>query len=221
MKYLSKIEWEFLQEEKEISFIEETNLDLFEVTKIYLKRNEKYEILLGIIGKVNQHDSEEIKKLNQPVDIHIKTKFHTYNLFSCHIIKDTMTYPQNEYNVVFKVQNVERNINKYSDNEEYFIKEWYLNSTQDSLIFKRGTSFNIKKEFIKTRDISKNSELNILEESMPDSILDSLFLEMNDYSILLQEVPQKFGPDWSKNLGIEYQKELNIPPQDIRKKLLK
>lgn len=59
MKYLSKIEWEFLQEEKEISFIEETNLDLFEVTKIYLKRNEKYEILLGIIGKVNQHDSEE------------------------------------------------------------------------------------------------------------------------------------------------------------------
>lgn len=220
MKYLSKIEWEFLQEEKEISFIEETNLDLFEVTKIYLKRNEKYEILLGIIGKVNQHDSEEIKKLNQPVDIHIKTKFHTYNLFSCHIIKDTMTYPQNEYNVVFKVQNVERNINKYSDNEEYFIKEWYLNSTQDSLIFKRGTSFNIKKEFIKTRDISKNSELNILEESMPDSILDSLFLELNDYSILLQEVPQKFGPDWSKNLGIEYQKELNIPPQDIRKKIV-
>lgn len=110
MKYLSKIEWEFLQEEKEISFIEETNLNLFEVTKIYLKRNEKYEILLGIIGKVNRHDSEEIKKLNQPVDIHIKTKFHTYNLFSCHIIKNTMTYPQNEYNVVFKVQNVERNI---------------------------------------------------------------------------------------------------------------
>ena len=130
-----------------------------------------------------------------------------------------MTYPQNEYNVVFKVQNVERNINKYSDNEEYFIKEWYLNSTQDSLIFKRSTSFNIKKEFIKTRDISKNSELNILEESMPDFSLDSLFLELNDYSILLQEVPQKFGPDWSKNLGIEYQKELNIPPQDIRKKI--
>lgn len=55
---------------------------------------------------------------------------------------------------------------------------------------------------------------------MPDSILDSLFLELNDYSILLQEVPQKFGPDWSKNLGIEYQKELNIPPQDIRKKIV-
>lgn len=80
MKYLSRIEWEFLQEEKEIIFIEETNLNLFEVTKIYLKRNEKYEILLDIIGKVNQHDSEEIKKLNQPVDIHIKTKFQTYDL---------------------------------------------------------------------------------------------------------------------------------------------
>ncbi|WP_304047040.1 hypothetical protein [Methanobrevibacter gottschalkii] len=220
MKYLSRIEWEFLQDEKEISFIEETNLNLFEVTKIYLKRNEKYEILLDITGKVNQHDSEEIKKLNQPVDIHFKTKFHTYDLFSCHIIKNNMTFPQNEYNVVFKVQNVERFINKYSDNEEYFIKEWYLNSTQDSLIFKRGTSFNIKKEFIKIRDISKNSELNILDESMPDSSLDSLFLELNDYSILLQEVPQKFGPDWSKNLGVEYQKELNIPPKDIREKIV-
>ena len=75
MKYLSRIEWEFLQEEKEISFIEETNLNLFEVTKISLKRNEKYEILLDVTGKVNQHDSEEIKKLNQPVDIHLKQNF--------------------------------------------------------------------------------------------------------------------------------------------------
>ena len=59
MKYLPRIEWELLQKEKEIIFIEETNLNLFGVTKIYLKRNEKYEILLEIIGNVNQHDSEE------------------------------------------------------------------------------------------------------------------------------------------------------------------
>ena len=131
-----------------------------------------------------------------------------------------MTFPQNDYNVVFKVKNIERIVNKNSDNEEYFIKEWYLNSTQDSLIFKRGTKFNIKKEFTKTRNISKNSELNILEESMPDSSLDSLFLELDDYSILLQDVPKKFGPYWSGNLGIEYQKELNIPPQDIREKIV-
>lgn len=220
MKYLPRIEWELLQKEKEIIFIEETNLNLFGVTKIYLKRNEKYEILLEIIGKVNQHDSEEIKNLNRYVDIHIKTKFEIINLFSCEIIDNTMTFPQNDYYVVFKVKNIERTVNKNSDNEEYFIKEWYLNSTQDKLIFKRGTSFNIKKEFIKTRKISKNSELNILEESMPDSSLDSLFLELDDYSILLQDVPEKFGPDWSRNLGIEYQKELNIPSQDIRVKIV-
>lgn len=75
MKYLSRIEWEFLKNETEIIFIEETNLDLIEVTKIYLKRNENYEILLDIIGKVNQHDFEEIKKLNQPEDIILKQNF--------------------------------------------------------------------------------------------------------------------------------------------------
>ena len=93
MKYLSRIEWEFLKNETEIIFIEESNLDLIDVTKIYLKRNENYEILLDIIGKVNQHDAEKIKKLNQPTDIYIKTKFQTYYLFSCNIIKNTMSYP--------------------------------------------------------------------------------------------------------------------------------
>ena len=220
MKYLSRIEWEFLENETEIKYIKSISLGLNKIKKIYLKRNDKYEILLNIILNVNQHDSEIIENLNQPLDICIKTNHYAFNFFSCNIINIDISFPQKEYNVLFKVQNFERTINKYSDNEEYFIKEWYLNSTQDSLIFKRGTSFNVKKEYIKTRDISKNSELNILEESMPNSSLDSLFLELNDYSILLQKVPQKFGPDWSKNLGIEYQKELNIPPKDIREKIV-
>lgn len=136
MKYLSRIEWEFLQEEKEIIFIEETNLNLFEVTKIYLKRNEKYEILLDIIGKVNQHDSEEIKKLNQPVDIHIKTKFQTYDLLSCHIIKNTMTYPQNEYMLFLKFRMLKEALINFLIMKNILLKNGILIAHKTALFLK-------------------------------------------------------------------------------------
>lgn len=220
MKYLPRIEWEFLQKEKKISFIEKYSLNLDSINEMYLRRNEKYEILLEISGNASYNNIEEINKITGKIDFFIETRFEIFNCHACEKINSSISFPENKYDVTFKVQNINRNNKKYQGNEKVFIKEWYINSTRDGLIFNRGTKFNVQKEFIKIRDIPKNQELNIVEEYPPNSSLDSLFLNLNTFSVLLQKVPQIFGPDWSDNLGIEYQKELNIPSDNIREKLV-
>ena len=167
MKYLPRIEWEFLQKEKKISFIEKYSLNLDSINEMYLRRNEKYEILLEISGNASYNNIEEINKITGKIDFFIETRFEIFNCHACEKINSSISFPENKYDVTFKVQNINRNNKKYQGNEKVFIKEWYINSTRDGLIFNRGTKFNVQKEFIKIRDIPKNQELNIVEEYPP------------------------------------------------------
>ena len=100
-----------------------------------------------------------------------------------------------------------------------YIKEWYLNSIHDNLVFTRPTRYNVNQEYIKIRDNTPTEDIKFKEEYLPDSSGDHLFLTLNKFNVILQKVPEEFGPEWSNCLGIEYHKEYNIPSADVRRKI--
>lgn len=220
MKYLPRLEWEFLEKEIKISSTQiikfTSNIKLNCIKNINIKRNENYEIQLYIKGEDNFHNNNEIKKIKNNINIQIETQKYTFKLESCMFTGGNRHYgEENYYEINFIVNNLE--VITKSNEPTYYIKEWYINSTSNGLFYRRGTKFNIEKTYIKEREIYKNKIINIKEKSLPDSRLDSLFIELKEYNFIIEKVPEIFNPKWSKNMSIEYQN--NIPSVEIRQKI--
>lgn len=221
MKYSSKLEWEFLQDELDLITFEITNdVPLYSIKSCTLKRGENFEIILDISCEFDSRNSE----------FHDETWISEFVFENCRdIIKVThcrvkrkMIHvgPISEYHFIFNADAVEILYKDQSlESEVCYIKEWYLNSIHDDLVFTRPTKYNVIREYTKVRDNSPCADVSFIEEYPPNSSRDHLFLELNDFKVVLQKVPDNFGPEWSNNLGIEYHHEYNIPSSDVRKKV--
>lgn len=219
MQYLKKIEWEYLQNEIDLSMIYKTwkGLDLKSVKSMILKRDENFEIILIIIANIFEKNIEKIK-FHEINNISLENDEEILNLNYCSLINRTTSVgKESYYELKFKVKNVEKT--KKTGEDVYYIKEWYLNSTSNKLIFRRGTEYNINKKYTKIRNIPKNKEVKI-EQNVPKfSSLDSFFIELNDFNLIIQSVPDIYGPNWSNNLSFEYQKDYHIPSEKNREKI--
>ena len=124
----------------------------------------------------------------------------------------------NEYHFIFNVNDIKRTYKTHNLKEVSYVKEWYFNSVHDNLVFTRSTKYGAKKEYVKIRDNTPCDDVNFKEEYPQTISRDHLFLTLDEFKIILQRVPDEFGPKWSNNLCIEYHNVHNIPSQDIRKK---
>lgn len=221
MKYSSKLEWEFLQEKLNLTTFEITNdVPLYSIKSCTLKRGENFEIILDIYCKLDSRNSEFYDKTWIPEFV-----FENYReiikVNHCRAKEKVLCYgPISEYHFILHADSVEILYKKHDlVNETYYIKEWYLNSIHDNLVFTRPTKYNVIREYIKIRDNSPCDDVSFIEEYPPNNFHDHLFLELNDFKVILQKVPDEFSPEWSNNLGIEYHKDYNIPSSDTRKKV--
>lgn len=221
MKYSSKLEWEFLQNNINLLNYEIVNdVPLYLIKYCNIKRGENFEIILDIYCSLdaknrpffdNEFFIDEI--IFENYRERIKAKY-------CKIKNKTVSIGENSgYHFIFHVNYLERIYKNHDlENEMYYIKEWYLNSIHDNLVFTRPTRYNVNQEYVKIRDKTPSDDIIFKEKFLPDSSSDHLFLSLDDFKVILQKVHDKFGPNWSNNLGIEYHKEYNIPSEDNRRK---
>lgn len=219
MKYSSKLEWEFLQNDINlITYKIINNIPLYSIKSCNLKRGENFEIILDVNCRADTENQSFFDNEFFIDEIIFENYREVIKVKYCKIKYKTFSVDENSgYHFVFHVNHIERIYKNYDlENDVCYIKEWYLNSIHDNLVFTRPTRYNVKQEYIKVRD--RTHDIKFEDEYPPDSSIDHLFLTLNEFNVILQKVPDEFGPYWSNNLGIEYHKEYNIPSADIRRK---
>ena len=221
MKYSSKLEWEFLQNDVNLIAYKIINdIPLYSINSCYLKRGENFEIILDVNCRLDTENQPFFDNEFFINEIIFENYREVIKVKYCKIKYKTFSVGENSgYHFIFHVNHIERIYKNHDlENDVCYIKEWYLNSIHDNLVFTRPTRYNVNHEYVKVRDKTPINDIKFKEEHHPDSSGDHLFLTLNEFKVILQKVPDEFGPEWSNNLGIEYHKEYNIPSADVRRK---
>ena len=92
--------------------------------------------------------------------------------------------------------------------------DWYLNGPR-SLLFDRPTNHSFSTKYVRDRGDGRRVEL--LGPGGPSGQLDHIVVDTPDVTFVVHRVPENFGPQWSKNIGIEYGWGGSaIPDEDVR-----
>ncbi|WP_296789795.1 hypothetical protein [uncultured Methanobrevibacter sp.] len=221
MEYFSKFEWEFLQEDLDLStnYVLKSNLEISSFESCYLKRDGDYNLIFEIIGNINRESYDKLQENANVVHFLFENDEECIILNFCILHNRLISFNKDTgYKEVteFKVKHVERTY-KNNLNTVDCIKEFYLNSVRYKDIFSRVTNYYKDEKFLKVREWEED-KLNELKGISPKmSAGDHLLLDLDEFSFILQDI-REFGPKWSNKLCIEYQRQFNIPSEEIRQK---
>lgn len=238
MEYSNIIEWNILQKESvldknHIEKVEIINsIDLNDIEFIKLSRGENYQLFLNICIKmameetINKNYEHFHNVYGRKIDkIIIKTRFSVFYLENCHLLNIKLE-PLNlifddykKFNLKFNITNIEKQhrIDNEEKEESIFVREWYINGPYN-VCFKQRSNISNQSRYIKTSNNPKIKDISINFDGGSYSS-GFLFVELNDCSFIIEKVPDKFSPTWSKKLSIEYQKNLKIPTPETRQKI--
>ena len=113
----------------------------------------------------------------------------------------------------------EMKIEGNSGSEISWLSEWYLNGP-DKILFPRNTeryqdegSDKVSRKRV-TIDISMDDALEVSVENWGHSRMDRdfAFIASEPIKFIIARVPNNFGPNWSKNICIEYRKDFGPIP---------
>lgn len=214
--YSKKIEWEFLQDEKNLleSYSIRSNYNLRNVSSCRLLRDDEYNIILNVTA----YSMDDFDRIGELVTFIFDNEISEITIKGISQNNELHYYRNKGFktNIEFKINNVKiiykNNLNK----EVSYIKEYYLNGISDKLLFSRFTKYFDEGENLKVRE-SEIDKLNKTNNKMFKTHRDHLLLTLKNFSFIIQSV-EDLGPEWSNNLSIEYQKDLNIPSCNIRQK---
>ncbi|WP_042701850.1 hypothetical protein [Methanobrevibacter arboriphilus] len=220
MPYIDIIEWEYLQYKRKF-FINLGNFSISKATyeipnieEITIERNEKYEIIGFITGKFE--NKEEFEVINEMYNFKKTINYELHDNYEKILIKNCIIrkidFEKDEYNINFRVANIQRII-KNSD-ENLIIKEWFINGPKNKFLFHRGTEYEKIVEYKKSRKsgqfpnhnrkpLEKDLSIKINEKST--SYRNYNYIEpKNLQNFIIELVPNKYEPKWSRSIGIEY-----------------
>ncbi len=104
--------------------------------------------------------------------------------------------------------------------EGMWLTEWNINGPRDALIFRNSTMRKMSRTFFRKRSAPKDGKIHSMKISgglSKSFSSDFLRVKASDIQFLVTQVPKGIGPDWSSNIGIEYQKDWGrIPSVDER-----
>jgi hypothetical protein len=97
------------------------------------------------------------------------------------------------------------------------LTEWYINGISAGFILFRSTSRRIDGKYSLEREVLKTKTEEFDTGGGEYHSRDYAFINFGDFSFIIHTVPNQFGPQWSKNIGIEYRQEFGrIPTQEER-----
>lgn len=133
-------------------------------------------------------------------------------------VKQTTGVRVGKYVAWVRAEEVERVTNASGDVAS--LMEWFLNGPS-SYVYPRYTARTVEGTFKKRRIFPEN-EVAILNEPVQQYIkADFAFIQLEDTAFVIQAVPEKIGPRWSRNIGIEYGKEWGRIPDAHEREMFK
>lgn len=230
MPYFNKIEWEFLKNSKEYDLSSnhyELNISIPNCNKLKIKRDEQYNIIGLFSGECfNVDEVEFVRELfrsNSPPKFQVSSNSNILTFSCSSMIKLTFDVKKN-YEFTFYIKNLNNQSHNFNKEEISWTTEWYVNGSSEKA-FKRATEY-IKKDFYVKNRLDLNSEnfnyqnSSNFTDKISSIVRDYLFIEpTNCSSFIIGKVPERFGPNWSNCIGIEYQKQFGFPSQNDMKKI--
>jgi len=222
------LEWELLREPITISTVEDS-AELPEGPKnIVISRDEDYNLRATLFSKNSGvggvlHRSPAVAG-SFPETFNIEgskpDRVH-YTLESCLIGGGVHTIREDEEVSTISLEFNGLRMRYKNENEWSRLTEWYLNGPKDR-VFHRVTDRKLSRNFSRTRLASIGNKIDSVEVSGEDLSVgvDFLRIQVSDFQFLVAKVPKGIGPDWSSNIGIEYQKAWGrIPDVHEREKI--
>jgi hypothetical protein len=129
------------------------------------------------------------------------------------------------YKVALSIQGLK--IRHQTETEGAWLTEWYINGPRGNFVFHNSTTRKMTKKTILRERLAHNAEqIHSIEVSgeypysTSGTSRDYLRIETGDLQFLIAKAPEGIGPNWSSNIGIEYQKDLGrIPNENEREKI--
>ncbi len=232
--FWDELEWEILN--KPIELIKSFDISrvysefkdsLSGLNQINISRDDKYNLI--VVGKGTSNEivwdisHENNKIIPGTILQHSIIKGQTSNmqiveLNPCYIhglnsnysmtesIQSTFTVSIVTYKIVIS------NVIDNNINEKKTLVEWFLNAPKNSFMYsevtKKETNVNVKCK--KSYKDEKSYQLNKTESAS----LNCIYIQYNDNGFLINKVNDRYSPDWSGKLSIEYREEFGRIPDE-------
>ena len=237
MQYLSRIEWEGIKDKYEMKIeapheyrIESEYLPP-DIIKVEIWRDDEYQIKGKFTGRIK--DIEALKGIglsfSTPVWLPLEFKIThtifgnlitTYSLKECYINKRSQF--EDTYELEFSISSLSQ-VDDYDSEEARetaWLTEWHLNGPRN-IRYPRNTTRTVKTDYKRDRLSVATNYANFVGLHKESTTFDYIFIEYQldgeeKKCFIIHTVPEKLGPNWSNNIGIEYRAEWGIPEAEER-----
>ncbi|MDD4497058.1 MAG: hypothetical protein PHV51_02725 [Methanosarcinaceae archaeon] len=208
------IEWEVLQEPIIIDDINPNKNIPKKPISIEIQRDDSYQIRAKLRAIYQNNYNDHLKEEIPGSVLEFFTiegcdhKGSKIELKNCLINKSTITHSYLELEIITN----ELKINRDTDSETSWLAEWYLNGP-NRITFPQNTIREMDKVSRQriTVDISVEDAVDLCE-NLPKMNKDFMFINTELTKFIIAKVPDTFGPDWSENICIEYNKQFGEIP---------
>lgn len=223
--YLSRIEWELLNNELKIENVQQTDYVQFNIKEINIKRDpSSYKLVAVAKGKGPIQDRGDSYKLaGSIVETFTLSGSNYYGNLSfiidgCFIVSENKQIDltsEDNVNVESRVHFDEIKAIYSNQGEISWLTEWYINGPR-SFNYPRVTDRTYLEEHTIKRLFIDEKELKLLGEKSSKHERDCAFINSNEIKFIIHKVPKEFGPECSENIGIEYRNIWGIPDRETR-----
>lgn len=212
-----ELEWDFF---KDPIVIQNPNiqLDPLKVNTITIKRDEDYSLISILEGDLQNINDIEILLKKYPgffsVEFSDNLKFN-YSFLDCFFknASESSNLDQNKF--TFKIViGIEKVTIIRSESKVDTLKEWFLNGNDTGIIYYRKSDRTQKKTYLRKLNWEDYSICESTENSTLNYSTDFIVIDLETYSFIISKIPEHFGPQWSKNLGIEYRNKTGGIPDE-------
>lgn len=229
--YLDRIEWEFI--EKNLALTENIEGKYFKnnISEIKLWRDDDYNIK-GEVNYIFEEYKNKFSYENKPGELikpitFIGENYHTrekFKLERCYIGNQKFSMQDDNYGNILinciaalSTGYVEKSLG--CESEVIWITDWYINGPKVAKVYLNYTKRELYKEYIRERELKNKSKTEFKGDIKIKSSLDYSFVNCEKVKFIIHSVPNKYEPQWSEKIGIEYRKEFGIPNIEDRKSI--
>ncbi len=242
ISFIAQLEWEILRTKYEIDPIEGfPNSEFLPIgtEKVEIYRDEAYSINMKVTGRLDNANEindwvnrwnprEESEGFIPPLEFDISTDFWNYQLVGCYyngsqsfpIRRNTQTSNRAiwGFEAIFSVSRICRKSKHLpSDENAVWLTEWYLNAPRKDF-YSQLTTRDFSVEYRRNRRAADSR--NFIFPVKTGGSVDHIFVELDNLSFLIQDVPESLIPDYSKCLGIEYREEWGGIPESNKRQAI-
>jgi hypothetical protein len=221
--YLTRIEWEALQDTWEIEDPKESPALPRGAEKIHVWRNDRYKIEAKVMGTPTGSEDDMLPNYGEPGTIMPDFEIEGSGMLGevlyqlSHCVPGRVTVKAGEsFRADLTTYRVQRTSWRREPTPPVWLTEWYLNAyRRRPFIYTRIVQRELKEEYRKERDFL-GVDITFRGQEL-GSTSKCAFVETSDVSFIVEPVPKDICPPWSNCLGIEYREDLGgIPGADVR-----